>query len=335
MHDARKGFRDQTENAQAGEWASVGRGPMQSTSTWLDLASTKSGLGHAWARQIDPHPPTPTYTKAAARHNGVGRVRHQDHVIEWNLRTEPFPFIYAVVGDTLTFNFTAFGGHNVFLSPGGLTWPESCSVPFAPENLVGFMGPLTVELNTLGPQTRTTDGGVKYSGHHDGPRRRDPRVTHTPASPPDPSTSFPFAPTPTLTLEVVGPKSFDVFRSNSNLQGMFDTSWIHSESMCTGQLIYSMKNNKPVPVNPSISGTWRVVLPEGVSLANPYSWGYYTSSGGGTTEGYFISNIGTYMAPSGQQGDVASSALALTLQCDLTYGSTTETQVSGCMIRNT
>eukprot|EP00798_Chlamydomonas_sp_ICE-L_P025651 gene25651-11314_t len=107
---------------------------------------------------------------------------------------------------------------------------------------------------------------------------------------------------------------FTVRRTNPKADG-FDNAWIDSESWCTGQLIYDITNNGNNPVNPNIQATWTVSLPDDISLANPYSWGYTTTAGVGQTLGFSMSHNGFYMSPAGTSGATAHSAFALTLRC--------------------
>ncbi len=50
--------------------------------------------------------------------------------------------------------------------------------------------------------------------------------------------------------------------------------WPFLQTWCTGQLIYDITNNGDNVVNPNVEATWNVSLPTGISLADPYSWGY-------------------------------------------------------------
>eukprot|EP00798_Chlamydomonas_sp_ICE-L_P008627 gene8627-34072_t len=102
---------------------------------------------------------------------------------------------------------------------------------------------------------------------------------------------------------------FTVQRTNQ-VKG-FDQAWVDNEKYCPGQLIYDITNNGKDTVNPKIEATWRVILPEGISLANPYSWGYTTTSDVGQTLSFDMTKIGFYMSP----GATAHSAFALTLRC--------------------
>eukprot|EP00798_Chlamydomonas_sp_ICE-L_P024603 gene24603-10221_t len=107
-------------------------------------------------------------------------------------------------------------------------------------------------------------------------------------------------------------------RNNPGEVGGFDHAWVVSETWCTGQLIYDITNNGNTTVDPLIEDTWTVHLPEGISLADPQSrasWGFTTTAGVGQTLSFNLTQIGFYMSPAGTDGDTASSAFALALQC--------------------
>ena len=76
--------------------------------------------------------------------------------------------------------------------------------------------------------------------------------------------------------------NFDITRTHGSSDRFdYGNSWVDSEKWCTGQIAYDIHNLNDHTVDPCVEEEWDVELPEGMSLADPKSWGYSTCAGNG------------------------------------------------------